>query len=102
MATINAENKTSSKIPIAERDRAIKSVTELLEKLKEDEPTSQQDLMNLIESIKRLRNPTKKAAVELFEAIEAKFPHKTLGEDKWYLVVVSTREIGSASITDTQ
>jgi hypothetical protein len=28
-------------------------------------------------------------AVTLFEAIEQKFPHKSLGADSWYLVVVS-------------
>jgi chromosome segregation ATPase len=91
MATTNADNLISSKIPNSEMEQAIKSVTELLEKLKEDKPTSQQDLMNLIENVKSIRKPTKEAAVELFEAIETKFPHKTLGEDKWYLVVVSVR-----------
>jgi len=32
--------------------------------------------------------PTKGEAVSLFEAVEKKFPHKTVGEDTWYLVVV--------------
>lgn len=32
--------------------------------------------------------PTKEEAVSLFEAVEKKFPHKTVGEDTWYLVVV--------------
>ncbi len=33
--------------------------------------------------------PTKEEAVALFESIEQKFPHETLGDDKWYLVTVS-------------
>jgi hypothetical protein len=34
------------------------------------------------------REPTAAEAVELFAAIEKKFPHETVGGDKWYLVVV--------------
>ncbi|KAH7377457.1 hypothetical protein BKA64DRAFT_688167 [Cadophora sp. MPI-SDFR-AT-0126] len=33
--------------------------------------------------------PRQEGAVALFEAIEKKFPHKTAGEDAWYLVVLS-------------
>jgi hypothetical protein len=33
-------------------------------------------------------DPTPEEAIRLFEAIEEKFPSKTLGEDKWYLVAV--------------
>ncbi|PVH74623.1 hypothetical protein DL98DRAFT_519158 [Cadophora sp. DSE1049] len=33
--------------------------------------------------------PTKEEAVSLFEAIENKFPHKTVGGNTWYLVVLS-------------
>jgi hypothetical protein len=35
-----------------------------------------------------IHEPTAEEAVALFEAIEKKFPHKTLGEDKWYIVAV--------------
>lgn len=35
------------------------------------------------------REPAKEEAVALFTAIEKKFPHKTVGEDAWYLVLVS-------------
>lgn len=34
------------------------------------------------------KDPTPEEAIALFKEIEAKFPHKTLGDDKWYLVVV--------------
>lgn len=33
--------------------------------------------------------PTKDEAITLFESVEEKFPHETLGDDKWYMVVVS-------------
>ncbi|KAK0123752.1 hypothetical protein ONS95_008759 [Cadophora gregata] len=36
-----------------------------------------------------IHEPTKEEAVALFEAIETKFPHKTVGEDAWYLVALS-------------
>jgi len=31
---------------------------------------------------------TPEKAVSLFKALEEKFPHKSLGHDKWYLVAV--------------
>jgi hypothetical protein len=34
--------------------------------------------------------PSTEEAIALFEAVERKFPHKTVGDDKWYLVVVSS------------
>ncbi|KAH8598285.1 hypothetical protein B0O99DRAFT_58431 [Bisporella sp. PMI_857] len=34
-------------------------------------------------------SPTEQDAVALFEALEFKFPHRTLGNDKWYLVALS-------------
>lgn len=34
--------------------------------------------------------PITEEAIALFEAIEKKFPHKSVGEDRWYLVAVST------------
>lgn len=34
-------------------------------------------------------DPTPEDAIKLFRAVEEKFPHETLGNDKWYLVVVS-------------
>ena len=40
-----------------------------------------------------IKRRTSKEAIELFEAVERKFPHKTLGDDKWYLVVVSREEL---------
>ncbi|KAE8444916.1 hypothetical protein EG329_014043 [Mollisiaceae sp. DMI_Dod_QoI] len=33
--------------------------------------------------------PTKDEAITLFESVEEKFPHETLGDDKWYMVVLS-------------
>ncbi|PBP17140.1 hypothetical protein BUE80_DR012070, partial [Diplocarpon rosae] len=36
-----------------------------------------------------LCEPTKDDALALFKDIEAKFPHKTIGADMWYLVVLS-------------
>ncbi|KAG4432305.1 hypothetical protein IFR05_012212 [Cadophora sp. M221] len=36
-----------------------------------------------------LHEPTKAEAVALFEAIEKKFPHKTVGGGAWYLVLLS-------------
>lgn len=36
--------------------------------------------------------PTVEDAQNLFKAIEEKFPHSTLGIDKWYLVAVSSYE----------
>ncbi|KAL2075076.1 hypothetical protein VTL71DRAFT_18 [Oculimacula yallundae] len=35
------------------------------------------------------REPTEEEAFTLFEAVDTKFPHNTLGEDAWYLVVLS-------------
>jgi hypothetical protein len=35
-----------------------------------------------------VQEPTVEQAIALFEAIEQKYPHKTLGKDTWYLVVV--------------
>ena len=37
--------------------------------------------------------PTAAEAITLFQTIEQKFPSKTLGEDKWYLVAVSAEII---------
>jgi len=34
-------------------------------------------------------DPTPEEAIALFEALEAKFPSKTLGDEKWYLVATS-------------
>ncbi|CZT52822.1 uncharacterized protein RSE6_14202 [Rhynchosporium secalis] len=36
-----------------------------------------------------IHEPTEEEAYTLFEAVEAKFPHKTVVEDAWYLVVLS-------------
>ncbi|TVY75992.1 hypothetical protein LSUE1_G004270 [Lachnellula suecica] len=36
-----------------------------------------------------IQEPTTEEAVALFKAIEEKFPKQTLGEDKWYLPVLS-------------
>jgi hypothetical protein len=35
------------------------------------------------------RDPTDDEALALFRAIEEKFPSKTLGDDKWYILAVS-------------
>jgi hypothetical protein len=37
-----------------------------------------------------IKGPTTEGAIALFEELERKFPRNTLGEDKWYLVAVST------------
>jgi hypothetical protein len=37
------------------------------------------------------QGPTSEDAIALFEVIQKKFPHKTLGDDKWYLVAVSNK-----------
>ena len=42
--------------------------------------------------------PTADQAVDLFQAIEKKFPHASLGEDKWYLVAVSALGDPSADL----
>jgi hypothetical protein len=34
------------------------------------------------------RDPTNDDALALFKAIEAKFPSRTLGDDKWYVLLV--------------
>jgi hypothetical protein len=34
------------------------------------------------------RDPTNDEALALFKAIEAKFPSQTLGDDKWYVLLV--------------
>jgi len=39
--------------------------------------------------------PTAEQATALFQALEERFPHKTLGDDKWYLVAISAL-VGSA------
>ena len=36
------------------------------------------------------RDPTDDEALALFKAIEEKFPSQTLGEDKWYVLLVGT------------
>jgi hypothetical protein len=35
------------------------------------------------------QEPTSEDAIALFKEIEQIFPHKTLGDDKWYLVAVN-------------
>lgn len=35
------------------------------------------------------RDPTEEEALALFKAIEDKFPSKTLGDEKWYILTVS-------------
>lgn len=35
------------------------------------------------------RDPTDDEALALFKAIEEKFPSQTLGDDKWYVLLVS-------------
>ncbi|KAG0648823.1 hypothetical protein D0Z07_5070 [Hyphodiscus hymeniophilus] len=66
MATTNTETKLSPEIPNTEKERAIKAVTEFLGKLKEDEPTSQQDLMNLFESLSALTGAVPAYAGDLY------------------------------------
>lgn len=39
-------------------------------------------------SVQDLSEPTAEHTFALFESIEQKFPNKSLGEDKWYLVAV--------------
>jgi hypothetical protein len=35
-----------------------------------------------------LRDPTEDEALALFKAVEEKFPSKSLGDDKWYVLTV--------------
>lgn len=35
------------------------------------------------------RDPTEAEALALFDAIENKFPSKTLGDNRWYVLAVS-------------
>jgi len=83
----------STKISAGQNEEAIAAVTELLERLKGSKPSSQVELMTIIESIKEVYKPTKESAIKLFKSIEEKFPHESLGGDKWYLVVVSVQEM---------
>lgn len=39
-------------------------------------------------SLLNFEEPSVDGALALFKAIENKFPHKTVGDNKWYLVVV--------------
>jgi hypothetical protein len=34
------------------------------------------------------RDPTEEEALALFKAVEEKFPSKSLGSDKWYILTV--------------
>jgi hypothetical protein len=34
------------------------------------------------------RDPTEEEALALFKAVEEKFPSKSLGDDKWYILAV--------------
>jgi len=43
--------------------------------------------------------PTAAEAIALFETIEQKFPSKTLGDGKWYLVAVSNADLLSSPLT---
>jgi hypothetical protein len=88
MATMSTETQASTHSAVDEEQETINNVRKLL-KLREDQPIAQQELMSFIENLKEINKPTVEKAIVLFEAIETKFPHKTLGEDKWYLVVVS-------------
>jgi hypothetical protein len=42
-----------------------------------------------ITKMETIQGPTPADAVILFEAIKQRFPHNALGNDSWYLVVVS-------------
>lgn len=46
------------------------------------------------------QEPTAAQAIDLFEEVEQKFPHKTLGEETWYLVVVGQHSPITASPAD--
>jgi hypothetical protein len=49
------------------------------------------------------RDPTEDEALALFRAIEEKFPSSTLGDDKWYVLVVSGNvQLYTAAIDDIQ
>jgi hypothetical protein len=85
-----------------EKERAITATNKLMERLTAEGTPGSEELMILIESIKELAKPSKEKAVDLFKKVEEKFPHKTLGEDKWYLVVVSVSELHFMNITDSQ
>jgi hypothetical protein len=46
------------------------------------------------------RDPTDEEALALFEALEEKFPSKTLGDDKWYVLAVRNSSIIPSIYTD--
>jgi hypothetical protein len=49
------------------------------------------------------RDPTDDEALALFRAIEEKFPSKTLGDDKWYILAVSKHvQLQTTIIDDMQ
>lgn len=35
------------------------------------------------------RDPTEEEALALFKSVEERFPSKSLGDDKWYILAVS-------------
>lgn len=43
------------------------------------------------------QDPTEEEALELFKAVEDNFPSKTLGSNKWYILVVSMKLFHSRS-----
>lgn len=45
-------------------------------------------------------DPTAEEAIVLFKAVEDAFPSKTLGEDKWYILVVSHELFGPTDQTE--
>lgn len=47
------------------------------------------------------RDPTEEEALELFKVIEDKFPSKTLGNDKWYIVVVRCIALSILTMANT-
>jgi hypothetical protein len=79
MATSNSPENNN----IAGKERAITTIAELVARLKADGTVVSPELL---EKLQR-REPTKEGAIELFNAVENKFP-RTLG-DTWYLVVLS-------------
>jgi hypothetical protein len=48
-------------------------------------------------NIMAAQGPTAADATALFEGVQKKYPHKALGDDTWYMVVVSGQNILAGS-----
>jgi hypothetical protein len=66
-------------------------VPPLASTLQHHEPTSDLPYTSNIMASNEIpipRDPTEEEALALFKAVEEKFPSKSLGDDKWYILAV--------------